>query len=300
MTRASTAHRLTRDGTALLRQGDFHNARQLLNAVRHRVDGPPGGVAETFLQHRRARAHRAQVLGRILACLEADHSLALRRAPGCAAGVYRGLRTVVRSAGRLAPRTARRARGAPVRRARGAVVPALGARVHPHYGVFSPVRGEYVDLVARTPLPWARRGVRPRHGYGRARRRTGPPRVRARGGDRRQPASPGVREGQRRQTAPHRPRHRRRPVPVPCRSRRRRRLQPAVAARRPDVLSDLAEHLGLRTRDDLLAAFASAGLRVAGRLDTRPRHPRARDSTDPLHRARAAEVASLWRLTPAA
>ncbi|MGW3044521.1 hypothetical protein ACWC9T_31760 [Kitasatospora sp. NPDC001159] len=41
------------------------------------------------------------------------------------------------------------------------------------------------------------------------------------------------------------------------------------------VLSDLAEHLGLRTRTELLTAIAGAGLRVSGRLDTVPRHPRA-------------------------
>src|SRR5256885_9763195 len=27
--------------------------------------------------------------------------------------------------------------------------------IHPHYGVFSPVRGEYLDLVAQAPLPAA-------------------------------------------------------------------------------------------------------------------------------------------------
>lgn len=33
-------------------------------------------------------------------------------------------------------------------------IPALGGdRIHPHYGVFSPARGEYVDLVAEAPLP---------------------------------------------------------------------------------------------------------------------------------------------------
>jgi hypothetical protein len=62
------------------------------------------------------------------------------------------------------------------------------------------------------------------------------------------------------------------------------------------ILSDLAEHLGLRTRPQLLAAFDAAGLRVVGRSDTRPKHPRAFDATDPLHAARAAEVTSLWRL----
>jgi methylase of polypeptide subunit release factors len=62
------------------------------------------------------------------------------------------------------------------------------------------------------------------------------------------------------------------------------------------VLSDLAEHLGLRSRADLLAAIDAAGLRVVGRMDVRPRHPRASDREDPLHAARAAEITSLWRL----
>ncbi|OPH11581.1 methyltransferase, partial [Azospirillum brasilense] len=42
-------------------------------------------------------------------------------------------------------------------RKKGVEIPALGAppdnRIHPHYGVFSPVRGEYIDLVAQVPLP---------------------------------------------------------------------------------------------------------------------------------------------------
>jgi len=62
------------------------------------------------------------------------------------------------------------------------------------------------------------------------------------------------------------------------------------------VLSDLAEHLGLRPRADLDRWIANAGLRVLGRLDTRPRHSRALDAADPLHAARAAEITSLWRL----
>jgi prophage antirepressor-like protein len=62
------------------------------------------------------------------------------------------------------------------------------------------------------------------------------------------------------------------------------------------VLSDIAEHLGLRTRDELLAMIATAGLTVADRLDVRPTHRRASDASDPLHAARAAEVTSLWRL----
>ena len=62
------------------------------------------------------------------------------------------------------------------------------------------------------------------------------------------------------------------------------------------LLSDLAEHLGLRSRSELLAAFDEAGLKVVGRMDVRPHHPRASDAADPLHAARIAEVTSLWRL----
>jgi prophage antirepressor-like protein len=62
------------------------------------------------------------------------------------------------------------------------------------------------------------------------------------------------------------------------------------------ILSDLAEHLGLRPRSELLAAFDAAGMQVLERADVRPVHPKAFDEADPLHEARAAEVTSLWRL----
>ncbi|MDH5343642.1 MAG: methyltransferase, partial [Betaproteobacteria bacterium] len=62
------------------------------------------------------------------------------------------------------------------------------------------------------------------------------------------------------------------------------------------VLSDIAEHLGLRSREELLAMIDAAGLKVLSRGESRPHHPKARDTTDPLHAARAAEMTSLWRL----
>jgi methylase of polypeptide subunit release factors len=62
------------------------------------------------------------------------------------------------------------------------------------------------------------------------------------------------------------------------------------------ILSDFAEHLGLRTREDLMARIERAGLRVIARSDVKPRHPKAADASDPLHAARAKEVTSLWRL----
>src|SRR5690606_21544497 len=62
------------------------------------------------------------------------------------------------------------------------------------------------------------------------------------------------------------------------------------------ILSDLAEHLQLRTREELLQSIADAGLKVIARMDTRPTHARAADQADPLHEARAKEATSLWRL----
>ena len=62
------------------------------------------------------------------------------------------------------------------------------------------------------------------------------------------------------------------------------------------ILSDLAEHLGLRTREALLGWIAEAGLDVLGRIDVKPVHAKAQDASDPLHAARSAEVTSLWRL----
>ena len=63
------------------------------------------------------------------------------------------------------------------------------------------------------------------------------------------------------------------------------------------ILSDIAEHLGLRTRETLLNWIAEAGLQVIERTEVRPQHSKAADPTDPLHAARAAERTSLWRLT---
>jgi SAM-dependent methyltransferase len=65
------------------------------------------------------------------------------------------------------------------------------------------------------------------------------------------------------------------------------------------ILSDLAEHLQLRSRDELLSWIAAAGMTVIEKRDARPNHPKVSDASDPLHQARKAEVTSLWRLAVA-
>lgn len=63
------------------------------------------------------------------------------------------------------------------------------------------------------------------------------------------------------------------------------------------ILYDLAEHLGLISREELLQWIEQAGLQVLGQVDTLPSHNKIFDKADALHIARSQEVTSLWRLS---
>ncbi|WP_030779690.1 methyltransferase [Streptomyces sp. NRRL S-920] len=337
-TKADAAHRLACEGTALLWRGDFHGARQLLAALARRVDrkpAPPGATpADGFHLHRRARGHRARVLGMLLVHLDEEYALTLRRAPDVRAACREAYGPpdgpMVVSLRELLGVI-----GAHEWRTKGVEVPALGGdRIHPHYGVFSPVRGEYVDLVAHAPLPPAAprtafdigtgtgvlAAVLARRGFDRVVATDINPRalacardnVRRLGLDERVdvvdtglfPAGRAALVVCNPPWLPARPASAVEQGVYDQGSAMLRGFLAGLAEHLEPggegwlVLSDLAEHLQLRSRADLLALFDAAGLRVADRLDTVPRHPRAADTTDPLHAARAAEVTSLWRLAP--
>lgn len=340
---ADAAWRLLESGTALLWRGDWVNARHLLQALTRHADRrfgadrgkAPATAGAAFANHRERQGRRAALLGRLLVPVTGAYAVPLRRAQdvrqACveAWGAPDGEVSVVALRELLAVVSAHEWRK------KGVPVPAVAGRIHPHYGVFSPVRGEYVDLVAQAPLPagcelafdigtgsgilaavLARRGIRrviatdqdPRalacatentrnlgltaaieviaadlFPEGRAPLVVcNPPWVPA------QPSSPV-------EYAVYDPD-----------SRMLRGFLGGLAAHLVPggegwlIISDLAEHLGLRSREELLGWIAAGGLKVRGRIDTRPQHPKARDARDPLHAARAAEVTSLWRLGRAA
>ncbi|WP_225725975.1 MULTISPECIES: class I SAM-dependent methyltransferase [unclassified Nocardia] len=335
--KADTAYELAADGATLLWRGDFHNGRQLLSALRRRVDRRSkqraGGA---FQQHRRLRGDRARILGRLVVLLDEDYALELRRAPdvrqACreAYGPPSGRRTVslTELLGVL---------GAHQWRMRGVEVPALGARIHPHYGVFSPVRGEYVELVARAPLPEASDGlprtafdlgtgtgvlaaVLARRGFDRIIATDNSSRALACArdnidrlglADRVEITGPTLYpEGRAHLVVCNPPWLPERPTSILERGvyDENGEMLDGFLAGLTDhlaaggegwlILSDLAEHLGLRAPGELPDRIAAAGLRVVDRLEIRPRHRRPRNAADPLHRARIAEITSLWRLRP--
>ena len=339
-TPADTAYRLACEGTALLWRGDFQNARQLLQALARRADHKggkrakapkvPASPAEAFHLHRQAQSQRARTLAMLLIPFDADYTIPLRRAPdvtlACNEAYGRPTEPFVASLRELLGLI-----GAHEWRKNGVEIPALGARIHPWYGVFSPIRGEYLELVNQAPLP---AGAKLAFDIGTGTgvlaallARRGMTKVIATDMDQR--ALSCARENLHRLGVddrvdvvradlfpegqaplivcnppwlPGRPSSSIEGAIYDPESRMLKGFIKGLAAHLSPggegwlILSDLAEHLGLRPREQLMAMIEAAGLKVVARHDVRPTHPRASDASDPLHAARAAEVTSLWRL----
>lgn len=331
---ADIAYRKACEGVALLWHGDFQNARHLLQAMTRRMDKRQPKWAdvprERFNQHRMWQAQRARSLGMLLIQIDAGHALPLRRAPAiaqaCTAAGIPGDQPYLISLRELLG-----VLSAWEWQKKGVAIDALGgATIHPCYGVYSPVRGEYLDLVARAPLPagpafdigtgtgvlaalLARRGARPIIATDLD------PRALACARDNLQRL--GLEKSVTLQKAdlfpagtaavivcnpPWLPAKPSSPIEHavydPDSRMLRAFLQGLTAHLVPQgegwlIISDLAEHLGLRAPGDLQTWIAEAGLRVIERHDARPKHPRAQDAGNPLHQARSREVTSLWRLT---
>jgi methylase of polypeptide subunit release factors len=338
---ADDAYRLASRGTAILWHGDFNNGRLMLQALSHRLERtsrrkqrkapePTPSPREAFYLHRQSQGRRARVLGMLLVTLDRDYHIPLRRAPdvqqACIEAYGASEQVSVVSLRELLGLI-----GAHEWRKKGVPIPALDDRIHPFYGVFSPVRGEYVELVAEAPLPslelafdigtgtgvlaavLARRGV--------ARIVATDQDVRALACAHDNIARLGFSARVEIVKANLFPEGRAplivcNPPWIPARpstplehslydpeSRMLLGYISGLAAHLGPsgegwlILSDIAEYLGLRTRDELLTAVHMAGLKVVGKQDVRPHHPKTLDVSDPLHAARAAEITSLWRFT---
>lgn len=335
-TTADAAYRLACEGTALLWRGDFQNARQLLQAMGRRAEqkkkkpATDKNITETFHLYRQAQLQRARTLGMLLIPVEAGHHIPLRRAPdveqACTEAYGEAAEAYV-----VSLRELQGVIGAHEWRKKGVAIPALGGKhIHPHYGVFSPVRGEYLDLLAQAPLPATElafdigtgtgviAAVLAKRGVAKVIATELNPRALtcARDNIERLGLSGCVEIAETNLFPPGTA------ALIVCNPPWLPGAANSVldqAIYDPDsrmllgfldglkahlssngegwlILSDLAEHLGLRSRETLLQAFAAAGLHVIERLDIRPRHSKTADVSDHLHAARAAETTSLWRL----
>ena len=353
-TTADAAYRLACEGTALLWRGDFQNARQLLQALARRADKPARkpkfsaahspSALETFHLHRQAQAQRARVLSMVLIPFDADYGIPLRRAPDArlACAEAWGPPDVAGGPSVASLRELLGLISAHEWRKKGVEITALGLppnnRIHPHYGVFSPIRGEYVGLIAVAPLPALTEAhasfrafdigtgtgvlsaVLARRGVGDVVATDQDPRALVCAQENL------VRLGVAGQiqllktdlfpeglanlivcNPPWLPARASSPIEHAVYDEDSRMLlgflngltaHLAAGGEGWLIMSDLAEHLGLRSPEMLPQAIDSAGLQVLGRIDARPVHPKASDATDPLHAARLLEVTSLWRLAP--
>ncbi|MEY3742951.1 MAG: hypothetical protein RLZZ541_6 [Pseudomonadota bacterium] len=338
--KADDAYKLSCEGTALLWRGDFQNAKLLMQALSRRIDRPrkkPKKAGETMLEafhlHRQAQSQKARILGMLVIELNVGYNISLRRAPdvkaACEHAYGKSTQTIVVSLREILGLV-----GAYEWSKNGVDISVINNKIYPSYGVFSPIRGEYLDLVDVSPLPipcnlafdigtgtgvlaavLANRGVTkivatdnshraldcalkninllglkpnvtlleanlyPKAEYGKADLIVcNPPWLPAHPSsalesaiyDEKSQMLKGFLNGLAEHLSPH--------------------------GEGWLILSDFAEHLGLRTRDELLGWITAAGLKVLERTDTKARHSKTLDASDPLHLARKAEVTSLWRL----
>ena len=347
---ADIAYRLACEGTAMLYKGDFQNARQLLQAMVRRVDKPPKKAKradrlektknqtslDIFNLHRLAQSQRARILGMVLIPINADHSISLRRAPDVAQACQEAYGEQIEPYV-ISLRELLGVISAHEWRKKGVQVLTRDdeeVRIHPHYGVFSPVRGEYIELVLRTPLPAAiqKTSIAFDIGVG-----TGVlsvvlamreiKKIIATDQDDRAIACAKdniARLGLSSQieilktnlfpadkaalivcNPPWLPARPSSTLEHAVYDPESQMLKGFLSGLKDHllssgeawlILSDLAEHLGLRTREELLTWIEQAGLKVLARLDTKPHHSKVFDKTDALHSARSKEVTSLWRL----
>ncbi len=351
---ADTAYCLACEGTAMLYKGDFQNARQLLQALVRRVDKPSKkskrteknkkdepaikkSLLDTFNLHRLAQSQRARILGMILIEVNADHSISLRRAPAIAqaceeaygkqaAPYVISLRELL---GVISAHEWRKTGVQVLTRDDEEV------RIHPHYGVFSPVRSEYIKLVLTAPLPEVIKQNSIAFDIGTG---TGVLAVVLALRDVQKIVATDLNDRAiacAQENVSHLGLNTQIEIcktnlfpegsaalivcnPPWLSARPSSSLEHAVYDPESQmlkgflsglkdhllssgegwlILSDLAEHLGLRTRQELLDWIEQAGLKVIARLDTKPTHPKVFDKKDALYLARSKEVTSLWRLT---
>jgi methylase of polypeptide subunit release factors len=333
---ADKALKLLNEGTSIVWRGDFFNGKQLLEALKRRLQkrkALPADIPypERFHRVRLIRSQQARTLGRLLIPLAPDYKLTHRRAPSVAEAC---LATYGPCDGPLlVPLTELLGvLSAYQWQLKGLWLETLQATLYPRHGVFAPTRHEYLDLMLAAELPspccqaldvgtgtgvlaalLAKRGINEVIATD-----INPTALEC---ARDNVMTMGLSDHIRVQEAdlfvpgqfdlivcnpPWLPGGASSPLEAAVydpHSRMLTQFLSGVAKHlKPTgqawlILSDLAEHLGLRSRETLLNLFAAGGLKVIRRSDITPRHGKRLDEMDPLADVRRQEVTSLWQLS---
>lgn len=335
---ANDLFRQMRLGKGVLWQDDYVNARQMLSALSRRADRPkrvgsekkPTLPEEIFYLHRKKQGEKANLLARFLVPVSKEFQIQLRRGQEASQALSQVLEPpnedfLMSLRGLLAIISAYEWQK------KGTYIPFLEQKIFPQYGVFSPVRSEYIDLVAQQELPsnclvaieigvgsgiltavLARKGVTkiiatdidPRAiicaqeninhlGYSNQ--------VELQVTD----LFPKAKANLIVCNPPWLPAQPSSPIEHAVFDPDSQFLKSFLNKVAPYllsggqvwlILSDLAEHLGLRSREELLDWIRLGGLKIIERKDILPKHPKTRNHLDPLFFARSKEITSLWVL----
>ncbi len=339
-TNAKVAYKQVCEGASLLYRGDFQNAKQLLQAITRKFDikpiQPAENLTQAFHQHRARQIQRASITNKIL--IELNHGACdLKRAPNTKEAVA-GAMIVNAKLDKVAPKMLLSLRellgmvGAHEWRKKGVAIDALPANIHAHYGVYSPIRGEYLELINTTSLGNAKTAFDIGTGTGVIAAilvTRGIKAVMATDNSIRalNCAAENIEKlnlksyitleqanlfpsGHKKAdlivcNPPWLPAKANAPIEHaiydPNSAMLKGFLSGVKAHLSEDgeawlIMSDLAEHLGLRTNEELMKWIADASLTVIEKLDIVPKHAKSSDQSDPLYLARSKEMTSLYRL----
>jgi len=337
---ADAAYKLCCEGTALLWRGDFQNAKQLLQALTRRIDRPgkkprkpASNMTEAFHFHRQAQSQKARILGMLLIEVSVGYHINLRRAPDVKAACEHAYGKSTQSF-IVSLREVLGMIGAYEWHKNGVDIPTINNKIHPSYGVFSPIRGEYLQLVDTTSLTkpcdlafdigtgtgvlaaiLANRGIKQIIATDNAQRALDCAQKNINQLDMKNTVTvlnadlfPSDEYGKADLIVCNPPWLPARPSSVlesaiyDENSKMLKGFLNGLKSHLNDtgegwlILSDFAEHLGLRSREELTGWIESAGLKIIEKIDTKATHQKTLDASDPLHIARKAEVTSLWRL----
>jgi methylase of polypeptide subunit release factors len=339
-TNAKVAYKQVCEGAALLYRGDFQNAKQLLQAITRKVDSkaivPAENLTQAFHQHRARQIQRASITNKIL--IELNHgSCDLKRAPDVKEAVAGALITnakldKVPAKLVLSLRELLGMNGAHEWRKKGVYIDALSANIHAHYGVYSPIRGEYLELINNAPLGNSKTAFDIGTGTGVIAAilvTRGIKAVMATDNNVRalNCAAENIEKLNLKQyitleqanlfpggskkadlivcNPPWLPAKANAPIEHaiydPNSGMLKGFLNGVRAHLNEDgeawlILSDLSVHLGLRSQEELQKWIADASLTVVEKLDIAPKHAKSSDQSDPLYLARSKEMTSLYRL----